>query len=280
VGENKALTVQDDKAAIVEQIVIQGDLSKLSPAQRVAYYNRVCESLGLNPLTKPFDYITLNRQLTLYLKRDGADQLRKIHKVSVNIVAREHINDLYIVTARAILPDGRSDESIGAVPLAGLKGDALANAIMKAETKAKRRVTLSIVGLGWLDETEIETIPDARPVTVDSSTGEIVETPSPPPEPRGGKAKPNRPSGESPDWDAVKLYIVKQKLPIAFRDAFVALAQARGWGRKETKEHLDSWIARYEREPEQCLADLTDSVRLPEEPIDLPPMDEIPEVPH
>jgi hypothetical protein len=32
---------------------------------------------------------------------------------------------------------------------------------MKAETKAKRRVTLSISGLGFLDESEIETIKDA-----------------------------------------------------------------------------------------------------------------------
>jgi hypothetical protein len=43
-----------------------------------------------------------------------------------------------------------------------LKGDALANALMKAETKAKRRVTLSLAGLGWLDETEIASIPDVR----------------------------------------------------------------------------------------------------------------------
>ena len=33
------------------------------------------------------------------------------------------------------------------------------NAKLKAITKAKRRVTLSICGLGFLDETEIETIP-------------------------------------------------------------------------------------------------------------------------
>jgi hypothetical protein len=37
---------------------------------------------------------------------------------------------------------------------------------MKAETKAKRRVTLSICGLGLLDETEIETIPGAAPAVV------------------------------------------------------------------------------------------------------------------
>jgi hypothetical protein len=33
---------------------------------------------------------------------------------------------------------------------------------MKAETKAKRRVTLSIVGLGMLDESELETIPQLK----------------------------------------------------------------------------------------------------------------------
>ena len=50
--------------------------------------------------------------------------------------------------------------STGAVPIAGLKGEEFANALMKAETKAKRRATLSICGLGVLDETEVETITD------------------------------------------------------------------------------------------------------------------------
>jgi hypothetical protein len=45
------------------------------------------------------------------------------------------------------------------VPLGNLRGEALANALMRAETKAKRRVTLSIAGLGWLDETELDTMP-------------------------------------------------------------------------------------------------------------------------
>jgi hypothetical protein len=154
---------QNDQASMIEQVVIQGDLSKLSPAERTSYYRAVCDSLGLNPLTKPFDYIRLNGQLTLYARRDATDQLRRIYGVNLNIVSRERLDDLYIVTARATDQDGRQDESTGVVSLAGLKGDNLANALMKAETKAKRRVTLSLVGLGWLDETEIETIPSARP---------------------------------------------------------------------------------------------------------------------
>jgi len=45
---------------------------------------------------------------------------------------------------------------------------------MKAESKAKRRVTLSICGLGMLDESETSTIPDAQTVQLDQATGEII----------------------------------------------------------------------------------------------------------
>ena len=61
------------------------------------------------------------------------------------------------------------------MPITGLKGEALANALMKAETKAKRRVTLSLCGLSWPDESEVESIPEARTVVVDSHTGEILD---------------------------------------------------------------------------------------------------------
>lgn len=164
----------DDGYGVVEQVVINGDLSKLDTAGRVQYYRRVCDSLGLNPYTRPFDYITLNGKLTLYAKKDATEQLRKIHGISITALDGELIDDLYIVSATAQARDGRIDQAKGAVSVAGLKGEAKANAIMKAETKAKRRVTLSIVGLGWTDETEIETIPGAQPVAIDMETGEIM----------------------------------------------------------------------------------------------------------
>ena len=53
-------------AAVMEQVVINGDLDKLSAQDRVAYYKRVCESVGVNPFTRPFQYIRLNGKLTLY----------------------------------------------------------------------------------------------------------------------------------------------------------------------------------------------------------------------
>src|SRR5919109_4881181 len=146
---------------VVEKVVIGGDLSELNAAQRAEYYAAVCRSLGLNPLTKPFEYLTLNGKLRLYALRDCADQLRRLHGISIYIANRAQLSDIYVVTARAKDHQGREDESTGAVAVGNLKGDALANALMKAETKAKRRVTLSIAGLGWLDETELDTIPEA-----------------------------------------------------------------------------------------------------------------------
>lgn len=168
--EDRGLATRQD--AVLEKVVIEGDLKQLTSAERVAYYRRVCESLGLNPLTKPFDYITLNGRLTLYARKDATDQLRGKANVSITKLERELVSGVYVVTAYANNA-GRQDSSIGAVSVDGLKGDALANAMMKAETKAKRRVTLSIVGLGMLDETEVETIADSRPVAVNMETGEI-----------------------------------------------------------------------------------------------------------
>lgn len=143
----------------IEQALVQGDLSQLDPEQRVNYYLRVCESLGLNPYTKPFDYLLLNGRLVLYARKDATDQLRKLHKVNITAVDHKQIGELLLVTVSAITPDGRRDTATGAVATGGLKGDLLANALMKAETKAKRRVTLSLCGLGMTDESEVDSIP-------------------------------------------------------------------------------------------------------------------------
>lgn len=150
----------NDELNLVAQVIINGDLSKLSAKQRVDYYNGYCQRLGLDAFTKPFDLLKLNGREILYCTRSGAQQLNKLHNVSHMITSRETNAEagVYLVTSRACLPDGRCTESIGAVNITGLKGEAYANAVMKAETKAKRRATLDLLGLGVLDETEVESI--------------------------------------------------------------------------------------------------------------------------
>ena len=156
---------------LLESVLLQGDLSKLSPEQRVNYYTQVCKSIGLNPLTKPFAYITLNGKLTLYALKDATDQLRNIHQVSIDDVDIRETDTHFIVKVKGHDNTGRSDVDLGVVIKTDMQGN-LANLQMKAVTKGKRRLTLSLCGLGWLDETEVETIPTARPVIV-SDNGEI-----------------------------------------------------------------------------------------------------------
>lgn len=148
-------------AEVLERIIIHGDLSKLGLEQKVEYYRLMCESLGLNPNTRPFAYLTLNGKEVLYALRDCTDQLRRLHKVSVVETSQEEINGVYVVVCKVQNGEGRTDIARGAVDLGALKGEHLANAIMKAETKAKRRATLSICGLGILDELEVADIADA-----------------------------------------------------------------------------------------------------------------------
>ncbi len=164
--ENKEVLVVDATQqadwATIEAALVQGDLAGLTPQQRVMHYNRTCESIGVNPLMKPFDYIKLNGKVTLYALKSCTEQLRARRGVSITKLEKDFSNDLFIVTAYATTSDGKCDVSTGACSIAGLKGEALANALMKAETKAKRRVTLSVCGLGWLDESEVSSIPEAR----------------------------------------------------------------------------------------------------------------------
>lgn len=173
------LSTRSDGAAIMERVIALGDLAKLSPEERVAYYRATCDSMALNWLTKPFDYITLNGKLTLYATKVATDQLRTLHGVSIINVQTTITEGIYVVTVTAATKDGRQDSDIGAVPIAGKSGDALANAMKKCLTQAKRRVTLSVCGLGWLDESEVEQIADAGRVTVNAETGEIIEPATP-----------------------------------------------------------------------------------------------------
>lgn len=156
----KLVPAQSPTASAIEAVLIKGDLSKLNETQRTEYYMRLCNSIGLNPMTQPFQYLTLNGKLVLYARRDCADQLRKINGISIEIVSQDKSDGLLTVHVRAKDRDGRADEDLGVVSFPeSLKGDNAANAILKAVTKAKRRVTLSLSGLGFLDETEVQDIP-------------------------------------------------------------------------------------------------------------------------
>lgn len=143
------------------EVFVSNNLASLNDQEKSSYYMRVCDSVGLNPSTRPFEFVNIKGKVVLYATKGCTDQLRKIHGVSIETVSKEVKGDVFVVEVKATDSTGRVDFDLGVVTIAGLKGDEFGNAIMKAITKAKRRVTMSICGLGMLDETEIETIPNA-----------------------------------------------------------------------------------------------------------------------
>lgn len=180
-------------------LVINGDLSKLNPAQKVDYYRQMCERAGLDPATQPFKLLNLQGKEVLYCDRSGTAQLNRLHGISHEIKERLLDADSYVVTARAIHRDGRFSDSLGAVPFvypdryqvydttqrqrvwkdhpkAGkqLTGEDRTNAMMKAETKAKRRSTLDLVGLGIIDDVEVDSVDGATRINDELDKTEAV----------------------------------------------------------------------------------------------------------
>lgn len=144
------ITQHNTSTAAIAKIITSGDLSALTAVERVKYYVQFCQHLGLSAIAKPFDYIQDKGKISLYVNQTGAAQLRNLHSINIKIISREVTDGMYIVIAEASTPAGRIEESTGIVGIDGLDAKAKANAMMKAETKAKRRATLSICGLGWM----------------------------------------------------------------------------------------------------------------------------------
>lgn len=149
--------IQQIDPQIIQNLVLKGDIAGLNSTQRVQYYNSMCHNLGIDPLTQPFSIIKLQGKEILYANKNCTQQLSKVYKIGLEVLRTERIEDVYVVTVRATDGNRHTDE-IGAVTIGAIKGDALANALMKASTKAKRRAVLAFCGLGMLDESELETV--------------------------------------------------------------------------------------------------------------------------
>lgn len=163
--QQNAAAKKESSLTAIESALIKGDLAPLSTEQRLEYYNKVCESVGLNPLTTPFNYVQYNGKIVLYANKSCAEQLRRNGKISCRIKSRDVVGDILTVTGAFTDPSGREDEASASIFVGGLRGDMLANAHMKCETKMKRRGTLSFCGLSFAD--------------VDEDDDKIVQAPMP-----------------------------------------------------------------------------------------------------
>lgn len=157
--ENSLEKVNVINPELISNLVLNGDIGKMSDTMKVEYYKQLCHSLNLNPVTRPFQIISFQGKSVLYATKDATEQLRKLNGVSVVDLTQDIKDGLCITKCKVQDASGRYDIATGITVTAGTKGGDTANMIMKSETKAKRRATLSICGLGMLDESELDTMP-------------------------------------------------------------------------------------------------------------------------
>lgn len=150
-------------AEAMEQVLGHGNLESLTPTQMADYLVALCRSVGVNPLTRPFQIIKLNGRLVVYATKSCTEQLAGLHNISTRLDEGREVEGIWIVRCTASMPDGRSADAIGAVEIKGKTGMNRANAMMAAETKASRRAVLRLIGLGILDEVELTGL-DTEPV--------------------------------------------------------------------------------------------------------------------
>lgn len=151
------------------------DISKLTVEQLPHYCAAYAQNIGLDPALKPFDILVLGGKRVLYANKGCASQLRELRDINLETtyagflptVPGDVDHSVYIVVVKATMGK-REETECGASPMEGVTGESRSNAIMKAHTKAKRRATLSICGLGIPDESELDSIPvpsaSARPM--------------------------------------------------------------------------------------------------------------------
>ena len=161
-----------NKSQELEKVILNADLSSLTAEQRVNFYYQVCDQYGLDPFTRPFEFIKMNGKLVLYATKSCASALQELKSISVEIVKQEQFQDVWIVTVRGTRKNDAAPseiqiaENVGITPIKGLSGDQLSNSIMKAVTKAQRRLILQMCGLGSTDETELQSIANVSPQPV------------------------------------------------------------------------------------------------------------------
>jgi hypothetical protein len=137
------------------------NLNTATNEQLDEYRLKTASILKIDPFM--LDYIWMSdpetglKNRVLYAKRGAAEVLRQNLSISVESLVPSVAQDgllSFQVTGKD--KTGRQEIAVGSAYLDGLKGDKKAHAVMTAQTRAVRRLTLQFVGGGILDETEVQ----------------------------------------------------------------------------------------------------------------------------
>lgn len=156
------------------------DIDSLNESQRQEYVRNICKHLGvpaeLNLVMLTYmDSSDGPRRLVAYAKRGAAEIIRDNRQISVTDLKHELIGGSIVYTVVGKDKNGRQEIATGSKYIEGLFGADLDDAIMTAQTRAVRRMTLQFPGGGVLDESEVQ-----GRIKIISAKNETAEVPAPP----------------------------------------------------------------------------------------------------
>jgi hypothetical protein len=146
-------------AHILTNLGLNGSVSHFDKSQKQALLSKLCITLGLNEELQPFRiYSNTRGEEYIYATKECCAQLRhreciSIHEIGEPIFANSTIS----VRVKGSNKHGRESWEIGSVGVVPeLSPSQVAHGVMTAVTKAKRRLTLCLSGLGVLADVELE----------------------------------------------------------------------------------------------------------------------------
>lgn len=179
------------------------DLESLNEQQRQDYVRAVCNHMGVPPELNLVMLTYLDeggdgpRRLVAYAKRGATEIVRNNRGINITDLRQDKIGGSIVWTATGKDSTGRQEMSSGAKYIEALTGKELDDAIMTAQTRACRRMTLQFVGAGVLDESEVN---PSRPVaTKETAFASMAVAPQPTAQPSNEPGKDVTMIGPSQD---------------------------------------------------------------------------------
>ena len=163
--ENQALAKREPapmvSAESLAKVLGKGDIASLSERQKVEFLEAVSDAAGLNPLLRPFEFITFPKGgMKLYFTADGADQIIGKHRLSVDYSPVHEDKERQLVMQWATVSDReRSVKAVGIISTAPRMNKDGRNTqmdyediLMKLESKCRRRAVKAFGGLSLIDD--------------------------------------------------------------------------------------------------------------------------------
>lgn len=160
--------LSEEQIGAVETALMMNNFGALTKAQRALVILKKCEQIGVSIWLQPYAWGTMDGKLVPVPLKGLFQQLRAKNNLTITKIEEEIDKELGIfmvkVHGRVTGSSGvvREDMGLGVVGIKGLTGDPLANAMMKAHTKAKNRLTGSLCGGdSGIDDTEMSSVAGA-----------------------------------------------------------------------------------------------------------------------